>query len=139
MGMGVRISTSLLQQLRRAAEAHPEQEVCGLLLGRDDRVEAAQAAANVSAAPRSAFEIDPATLLQAHRRARMSGEHRILGYYHSHPSGDADPSPRDAAQAAPDGMLWLILAAGEARLWRSVRGGAVHDRFNPVPISAEQG
>jgi hypothetical protein len=44
------------------------------------------------------------------------------------------PSPRDAASAAPDGMLWLIAAGGEVRAWRAVEDGPVEGRFEAVAL-----
>jgi len=91
-------------------------EVCGLLLGRPGRIEEIRPAANVAPNPERHFELDPATLLMSHKAARSGGP-AILGHYHSHPSGLPEPSATDAANAAPDGSLWLIVGGGEARLW----------------------
>ncbi len=121
--MSVTISSELLQQLVAEAAESPDAEVCGLLFGSVARIEAAEACANVAANPAQAFEIDPAALFAAHRRARSGGAVAI-GHYHSHPSGLPVPSPRDAAQAMGDGAVWVILGGGEARAWRSVEVGA---------------
>ncbi len=122
MGVSVSISSGVLAALIAAAVASPEAEVCGLLLGAADRIDAVEACANVAANPARTFEIDPAALFAAHRRARGGGT-AVIGHYHSHPSGKPIPSPRDAAQAMGDGALWLILGGGVARLWRSVEIG----------------
>src|SRR3546814_19401368 len=78
--------------------------------------------------PACHFELDPAVLLDAHRRARNGGP-RVVGHYHSHPSGKAVPSSIDAECAAPDGSLWLIVADAQARLWRAVANGPLHGQF----------
>lgn len=121
--MSVSISSGLLATLVAAADASPDTEICGLLLGTPNRIEAADACPNVAANPSRTFEIDPAALFAAHRNARRGGL-AIVGHYHSHPSGVPVPSPRDAAQAMGDGALWLILGGGDARAWRSVETGA---------------
>ncbi|MDX3899529.1 MAG: M67 family metallopeptidase [Sphingobium sp.] len=125
--MDVRISRSLLEQIVAEA-AGRTVEICGLLMGRDHHIEAILPAANVAADPARHFELDPQVLLRAHREARRGGA-RVLGHYHSHPSGVAIPSATDAACAAPDGSLWLIVAGGAARLWRAGAGdgGVVFD------------
>lgn len=110
----------------------PPDEKCGLLRGRGHRVLRADSAANVAADPFKTFEIDPAALIAAHRTARRPGGLELLGYYHTHPKGDAWPSETDAACAAPDGKLWLIAAHGEALLFRAVESGAIHGRFNQL-------
>jgi proteasome lid subunit RPN8/RPN11 len=121
----------VLAHVRRAATGAAGLEVCGLLFGDDRRIEAAQACANVAEDPRRSFEIDPARLLAAHRAARTGGA-KIVGHYHSHPSGSATPSARDAAAAAGDGAIWLIVAGTDVRAWRAVEGGSVHGNFEPV-------
>jgi proteasome lid subunit RPN8/RPN11 len=121
--MSVTISSELVQRLAAAADASPDAEICGLLFGAAERIDTAEACANVAANPARAFEIDPRALFAAHRRARRGGV-PVIGHYHSHPSGLPVPSPRDAAQAMGDGAVWLILGGGIARVWRSVEVGA---------------
>jgi proteasome lid subunit RPN8/RPN11 len=118
-----------MSRLLTDAKNSPDREVCGLLFGAEGRIEAAEACANVAAEPGRAFEIEPGALFAAYRRARAGGA-QLIGHYHSHPSGEAVPSVRDAAQAMGDGALWLILTAGEGRLWRSVEVG----RFEAVGL-----
>jgi len=130
-------SDALAATRAHAAEAYP-LEACGLLLGTDELVEQALRCSNVAADPRTRFEIDPVALIAAHRRARSGGS-AVLGCYHSHPSGPAEPSARDAADAAPDGGVWLILAGGRATAWRAVTGGSLHGRFDPLAIACEDG
>lgn len=113
--MAIRIARWLLEQVQALAGAEAT-EICGLLLGEAGRIGAILPAANVAADPVRHFELDPAVLLAAHRAARAGGA-KVVGHYHSHPSGVAVPSATDAACAAPDGSLWLIVAGGAARLW----------------------
>jgi proteasome lid subunit RPN8/RPN11 len=121
--MSVTISSELLDRLVTEANASPDAEVCGLLFGTRGRIEAVEACANVAANPARTFEIDPAALFAAHRRARGGGA-AVIGHYHSHPSGLPVPSPRDAAQAMGDGAVWVIIGGSVARAWRSVEVGA---------------
>ncbi|HEU0043566.1 M67 family metallopeptidase [Sphingomonas sp.] len=131
--MEVAISSALLARIRAEA-ASSRDEICGLLFGALDRIDAAEPCRNVAADPRRRFEIESVALLAAHRAARAGGP-RLVGCYHSHPSGDAIPSARDAADAEPNGWLWLIVGAGGARLFRTVQGGALHGRFDEVIAS----
>ena len=132
--MGYKISSTLLGGLLADAKNAPDREVCGLLFGAEGRIAQAEATANVAADPARSFEIDPAVLFAAHRQARTGGA-AVIGHYHSHPSGAAVPSARDAAQAMGDGALWLILTAREGRLWRSGRLGA----FDAVALIVDDG
>jgi proteasome lid subunit RPN8/RPN11 len=82
-------------------------------------------ARNVADDPRRRFEIDPSVLFPAIRAARSGGP-AIAGYYHSHPTGRAEPSGTDNAMRAPDGKLWLILAGDVMTAWISRENGFDH-------------
>lgn len=133
--MAVRISREILQHILNRAAASPDAEVCGLLLGCEGEVTDMLPTANVADEPSLRFEIDPAALIAAHRRARSGGP-AILGYYHSHPAGEVEPSRCDAEMADADGMLWLICEPrGAWALWRAGNAG-LHGRFAPETPNA---
>ena len=113
--MGVTVSRDILRAVLGLAAAVPDREICGLLFGSEDRIDRAEPAANVAERPSDTFEIDPRALFAALRAERTGGA-RLIGHYHSHPNGSAEPSPRDLAAAEP-GKLWLILGGGVARAW----------------------
>ena len=125
--MTVRLSRSLHERLTALAGADHDVEICGLLLGGADHIERIVPAANVAPDPARRFEIDPAILLAAHRAMRNGGP-SVIGHYHSHPNGKAEPSACDADMALPDGQFWLIVAAGVMRLWQAGSSG-LHGRF----------
>ena len=129
----VTMSSEAYAEILARAAADPAHEVCGLLLGTTDTIVELVACANVAADPAIRFEIDPAMLLAAHRAARQGGR-AVIGCYHSHPTGRAEPSSRDAADAAPDGGLWLIAAGGALTAWRAVPRGALHGRFDRAAL-----
>lgn len=124
------ISSLLLDEMIDAATAKPDAEICGLLLGQGSSVEAVLPCANIAASPGDSFEIDPAALIAAHRAARNGGP-AVIGHYHSHPRGPAEPSARDAAAAEP-GSYWIIIARRDVRCWLAATEG----RFVPVGLSA---
>lgn len=129
--MTLEISSTLLTRLLNEAADAPEREVCGLLFGTATRLAEVRPCRNIAAEPARSFEIDPAALIAAHRAARAGGP-AIIGYYHSHPGGNVAPSKRDAAAAAPDGAIWIIIAAGEIACYRAVHAGVHGGRFDPV-------
>jgi proteasome lid subunit RPN8/RPN11 len=116
MGMEIVLTRVVFDRILAEAAAALPDEACGLLLGRGDRIEEARPARNVHPEPRSHFGIDPQALIDAHRAARAGGP-QVLGYYHSHPAGPADPSRTDRAMAAGDGSVWAIAAGGDVRCW----------------------
>jgi proteasome lid subunit RPN8/RPN11 len=127
MDMNLRISRDQLDQVLAHSAATPTQEVCGLLLGLSGNVQAVRVAENVAKDPSRQFELDPKTLLAVHREER-SGGMRMIGHYHSHPSGDAFPSLRDAEAATGSGY-WLIIGQGQARAFEAVENGPIHGVF----------
>ena len=133
MGESLRISSDVLDRIAAGAAAHASVEVCGLLFGDPTHVTGAQPCRNVAEDPATRFEIDPTALLAAHRSARGGGP-AVIGCYHSHPTGRAEPSPRDAADAAPDGSIWLIAASGSITAWRATPNGALYGRFDPFML-----
>lgn len=133
MGERLCISRQVLHRIAAETAESPCVEACGLLFGNDDRITAVQPCRNVAADPATRFEIDPAALLAAHRNARLGGP-TVIGCYHSHPTGWAEPSPRDAADAAPDGSIWLIAAVDDVTAWRATPNGALHGRFDAIVL-----
>jgi desampylase len=115
--MEIMISSALRDEMLALAAAEPEREVCGLLFGEGGRIDAVQPCANVSPHPADSFEIDPAALITAHKAARAGGR-KLIGCYHSHPNGRAEPSARDSEAAHPAMPLWLIIAGGTLAFWR---------------------
>lgn len=145
--MVLEISSALLLQALRSVRIAsyidgnygPPDEKCGILRGRDNRITDLVWTRNVAADPFTTFEIDPVELIKAYKSERRSGGLAVLGFFHTHPLGDSSPSLRDAELAAPDGKVWLIAARDDARLWRAVPDGKVHDRFDPVAFDLRIG
>lgn len=122
MGMEIHLARGIIAAIcAEAMKAHPH-EACGLLLGQGGKVAQIRPCANVAPDPARHFEIDPAALIAAFRAERAGGE-QVLGYYHSHPTGDAMPSRTDAAMAARDGRIWAICGGETVSWWRDGANG----------------
>ncbi len=128
--MKLAIAAADLDAIAAAAAAAYPHECCGLLIGvrEDEALSVARTvgAANVADRPERRFEVDPATLIKAHREARAGGE-SVIGHYHSHPNGDAAPSAHDLARALDaDSLDAGALGAGalrESEVWLIVASG----------------
>lgn len=131
--MAITLTSGALATLLEEATRAGALECCGLLLGRGGRIARAVPAANVHPDPARHFEIDPAALIAAHRDARAGGA-AVLGYYHSHPTGRAEPSPTDQAMASGDDRIWAIIAGGTVTMWRDAQAG-----FEPLPTRVADG
>ena len=115
--MTLQISSTLLERLLSEAAGSPDREVCGLLFGTAERIEAVLECRNVAADPSRHFEIDPTALFAAIRTERAGGP-QLVGYWHSHPGGDVEPSASDLEGASDDGKIWLIVAGDDVAAWR---------------------
>lgn len=120
--MTLEVTSGVMATLLAEAEAAAPRECCGLLLGREGRIDQAVPATNVSDQPLTRFEIDPLALLTAHKAARRGGP-EVLGYYHSHPSGHPVPSATDCEHSTGDSRVWAIVARGEVAFWRDSEKG----------------
>ncbi len=119
--MDIHVTSQVLSAMEAAARASHPREACGILLGHNgdgrERITAFIEAANVHQNPEGHFEIDPQALIGAYR-AERSGGPKVLGYFHSHPTGDPRPSATDAAMSAGDRKIWAIAAGGDLLFWR---------------------
>ena len=97
------------QILSEARQAHP-LECCGLVEGVREvegfRIAALYPSRNLADGP-DRFEIDPRDQFAAYKAARARSR-AIIGCYHSHPNGRAEPSAADLAGAGEEKFLWLI-------------------------------
>lgn len=111
----MRLPRALAEALPRLAAAALPREACGLLLGRrvgEALVLEGLAPSRNLAAAEDEFELDTALHLRLQRQTRA-----VAGVWHSHLSGRAIPSARDARGAWDPALVWLITAAGETAAW----------------------
>jgi proteasome lid subunit RPN8/RPN11 len=143
----LRLSAAQAAALAALAEAAYPREACALLVGQDagDALAVAEIvpAANVATDPDREFELDPAVHIAVLRRLRddAGGTNLIIGHWHSHPNGRAEPSAKDAAMIGDPGLVWLITAVHDGRALpvRAFRA-APRDRgfgFSPLTITQQ--
>jgi [CysO sulfur-carrier protein]-S-L-cysteine hydrolase len=86
------------QEMLNHVESHAPLEACGVLAGKQERVEKVILVRN-QAQSRVRFVMDPYEQLQAFEWIDSRGLD-LLGIFHSHPSGPHTPSETDIAEAA---------------------------------------
>jgi proteasome lid subunit RPN8/RPN11 len=110
----VELPAALADAIRAEARRAAPHECCGLLEGVRTSdgfiIQALHPARNLSDDP-DRFAIDPRDHFSALRAARAN-RRAIIGCYHSHPRGRAEPSVSDRTGAEEDNFLWLIAAGG---------------------------
>jgi len=117
----VKILKSVYDRIKNHAERGYPDEVCGLLIGRDGKIDMFidmfKEARNLNRErSRDRYELDPLSYIEADDEARAKGD-RIIGIYHSHPDHPPLPSPFDREIASVD-YVYIIL---------SIRNGRFHE------------
>jgi proteasome lid subunit RPN8/RPN11 len=83
--------------MRRHVSRCAPLEACGLLAGKNDRVESTIGIYNAERSP-VRFRMEPSAQWRAFQRIEAAGLD-LVGIYHSHPNGPDHPSPTDIAEA----------------------------------------
>jgi proteasome lid subunit RPN8/RPN11 len=104
--MMLRLQKATVAAILRHAEAHPTQEVCGLVWA-NARAQVVRALTNVHPHPARYYRVAPKDLREAYDVMDADGGEPIA-FYHSHPSGKRDPSEEDMLGAFNAGMHYLI-------------------------------
>lgn len=138
----VHLEHEAVSVITAAALSSYPKEACGLLIGSTDdsgwHVTAAVPGANVHPEPHHRFEVDPKLVFEWMRKLR-GGTEALIGHFHSHPDGPAEPSPTDRDSAFDRNALWLIAAVspdriGAIRAFRLAKGS--DPSFVELPIAA---
>ncbi len=111
-GMILVLTPAQMAAITAAAAAAWPAEACGLLIGHGTRrlvVTREVPAPNLLAEIPGRFELDPRVRLREEKACRGSND-RIIGHWHSHPGGVAEPSATDLAMAFEPDLAWLIVA-----------------------------
>lgn len=141
----ITIAREALRQIVDAAEAAYPGECCGLIVGRllpNGTVEAIRAhpSANLRKQNKQ-FEIDPRLWVDL-ARALGRGPLKVVGLYHSHPDGPAQPSAIDLEAAWGEELVWLIVSvsgmSGESAGEGAARGQAVQVTAHILDLGGRQ-
>jgi proteasome lid subunit RPN8/RPN11 len=132
--IAARIARKALDEIAAHARDAQPAECCGILLGKGTEVVEAVRIRNI-ADDVNRFELDPREHINARRDARSRGLD-VIGFYHSHPHSEPEPSPTDLANAFYPEHLYLIVRLLDthvhARLFR--QEGA---RFVELPFTSD--
>ena len=135
-GVAATIAIEVRQSVLEAITAHARDEAplecCGILIGRERRVERAARARNILGST-TRYLVDAEDHFAALRSARESGQ-SVVGFYHSHPASPPSPSETDRAEAAYPGHLHLIVFPGSATQAAEIRAFRLVDSGNFLAV-----
>lgn len=105
------ITESQWNEIQLHVKAQSPLEACGLLAGKNDRVEKIITVKNQAESP-VRFVMDPYEQLDAFTWMEFNNLD-LVGIFHSHPFGPATASPTDIAEAAYE-VIQMIVSPGDA-------------------------
>lgn len=141
----IRLPETVLEVVRREAEARYPEECCGALLGREDTqgrrlVVRALPGRNERGRERERRYLLGPEMIRRFGKEAEERELELLGFFHSHPDAPAVPSEFDREHAWP-WYSYLIVpveagAPGRARCWRlrDDRSGFDEEVTAPGPL-----
>jgi proteasome lid subunit RPN8/RPN11 len=103
-----------VQEIIKHVDIHAPLESCGLLAGKNDRVEKVLFVQNQAQSP-VRFVMEPYEQLRAFEWIESNGLD-LLGIFHSHPAGPETASPTDIAEAAY--AVVHVICSGKDGNWK---------------------
>lgn len=100
------LTNQQLQKMIAHAESHAPLEACGLLAGRDSKVEAVLEVPNQAQSP-VRYVMEPKEQLKAFDWIDSNGLD-LIGIFHSHPTGPETVSPTDIAESAYEAVQVIL-------------------------------
>jgi len=108
------LTRTQVQEIIEHADIHAPLESCGLLAGKNDRVEKVLFVQNQAQSP-VRFVMEPYEQLRAFEWIESNGLD-LLGIFHSHPAGPETASPTDIAEAAY--AVVHVICSGKDGNWK---------------------
>lgn len=102
------VGKEILEQMIAQAKAAEPVEACGILAGKEGRVEKFYEMTNVDKSS-THFTMEPSEQFSVIKDARANGL-ELLAIYHSHPLTPARPSQEDIRYALTPGATYVILS-----------------------------
>ena len=104
----LKISKALSEEIIAHCQSLYPKEACGMLAGREGRVEQVYSMTNVDLSPIS-YQMDPKEQLRVMKQMRQAGQ-QMLAIYHSHTASPAYPSPVDVRLAVYPEVAYILVS-----------------------------
>lgn len=129
---GLEISADIFKQMVAQAKAETPVEACGILAGRDNKVEKLYKMTNVDNSS-DHFMMEPAEQFKVVKDIRSAGL-EMLAIYHSHPDSPARPSDEDIRLALTPDVIYVIVSLQNSNR-PAVKGFLIEDgNVTKVPV-----
>ena len=121
---GLEISADIFKQIVVQAQAEAPVEACGILAGRDNKVEKLYKMTNVDNSS-DHFMMEPAEQFKVVKAIRSAGL-EMVAIYHSHPETPARPSAEDIRLALTPDVIYVIVSLQNGKR-PAVKGFLIED------------
>jgi proteasome lid subunit RPN8/RPN11 len=129
---GLEISADIIEQMVAQAQAETPVEACGILAGRDNKVEKLYEMTNIDNSS-DHFMMEPKEQFKVVKDIRSAGL-EMLAIYHSHPETPARPSAEDIRLALTPDVIYVIVSLHGANA-PAVQGFLIEDgNVAKVPV-----
>lgn len=105
----VELPRPLVNQLLHYAQTNSEQEICGLISGKQGVLQQCYPVGNTATHPEHRFIMDEKQLVDTLRQIRENDQ-ELLAIFHSHPTAPAEPSITDIAEDQYPDVMKLIIS-----------------------------
>lgn len=105
----IEITNEQKQEIVEHARAAGKNEACGILAGKNGKIERIYKMTNVSDNAENCYFMDPKEQIKVIKEIRNSGLH-MVAIYHSHPLSPAYPSERDVELAFYPEAVYIIVS-----------------------------
>lgn len=105
----ISLTENLLNQIIEHSKKEYPHEACGILAGREERIEKVYQMKNISEVPVTCYFMEPTEQLKVFKEIRELGM-EMLAIYHSHINVPAHPSGKDLELAFYPEVSYLIVS-----------------------------
>jgi len=129
----INITAEQKQSIIEHAKTAEKHEACGVLAGKNNKVEKVYLMKNTSDTPETCYFMEPKEQLQVMKEIRNKGL-AMLGIFHSHPESEAYPSAKDLELAFYPDAVYVIVSLKDInkpdfRAFRIVEGKIVEEEI----------
>jgi proteasome lid subunit RPN8/RPN11 len=130
------IPSGIFEEMLAQAKAQAPVEACGILAGKNNRVEKLYEMTNADNSNEH-FMMEPKEQFEVAKDIRSAGL-EMQAIYHSHPATEARPSVEDIRLSLTPDVTYVILSLQDPKK-PDVKGFAIEDSVvTPVPVRIEQ-
>lgn len=130
------VKREIYEDILRHCLREPAKEACGILAGKDRKIEKIFPLANISDTPKLCYMIDPKEQLSVFKELRKDNL-ELTAIYHSHVDVQAYPSKKDVELAFYPESSYVIISLSkqkppEARSFRIIEGEIEEEELEVV-------